>query len=235
MNRFFVGILGSIASLTFAVAASAVPVKWTTASGGNGHYYEVVNTGNAISWLTSTAAVSTMFHHGTQGHLATITSAAENDFIKSLPGFASSFVSVERLETGSFLGPWIGGTRDANRDWIWVDDPLDPFADNTNVNGPGGGNPFPGKFVDWIGVEPNDGGSGGPDDYLAFLDWHVSGAGATGIGWADCPNVCLQTSRFPAESIIAYVVEYDVPEPAAVLLLAYGLLGLGAHGRRWKA
>lgn len=227
-----VAISMSISGILGIGSAAALPMSWSLGSGGNGHYYEVIISNGPISWNSANNAANASSFNGVLGHLATITSLGESNFIKALPGFGSSFVSVQRL-VNAFLGPWIGGMRDGNRNWIWVDDPLNPFADNTNANGVGGGNALSGQFVDWVGVEPNDGGStGGPDDFLVFLDWQAS-PGATGIGWADCTNVCLNTSR-SNEKVIAYVVEYDIPEPGTLVLFGAGLLGLGV-ARRFKS
>ena len=69
-------------------------VQWTTASGGNGHYYELVlpaDPSENYSWTQANAAASSMTDNGSQGYLATVTSAAENAFL------ASQFQSRYRL------------------------------------------------------------------------------------------------------------------------------------------
>src|SRR5436190_21444639 len=61
-------------ALPFTTRASE-PVQWTTAAGGNGHYYQVVSVTNGISWQQARNAAASM-----GGYLATVTSAEENDF-----------------------------------------------------------------------------------------------------------------------------------------------------------
>ena len=50
-----------------------------------GHYYDWVSTGY-ISWSAAKAAAEQMFYRGVQGHLATVTSAGENDFLTTTFG-----------------------------------------------------------------------------------------------------------------------------------------------------
>ena len=76
----------------------------------------------------------------------------------------------------------------------------------------------------------------------AHLDWAAlfvvsincfqcnAGPTCLAIGWADCANVCLNSST-SNERVIAYVVEYDIPEPGALALFGTGVLGLGIARR----
>lgn len=70
----------------------AAPIQWTSGSGGNDHYYELIlvtdpYNGNNNSWATASASASASVFNGLQGHLAVVTSQAENDFLQSLiPG-----------------------------------------------------------------------------------------------------------------------------------------------------
>jgi hypothetical protein len=90
---------------------------------------------------------------GKPGHLATITSKAENDFVNSI---RVAFVSAN----GGIPQFWVGGFQ-ANKDnepggnWMWV-------------NGEG---PFPGAntgpaFANWAAGEPND--CGGVEEHLTL-------------------------------------------------------------------
>ena len=67
------GILNSI--------AVSGPVQWKIADGGNDHWYEVFAVPDSINWTDAKAAAEAI---GSDSHLATITSAEENEFIFSL-------------------------------------------------------------------------------------------------------------------------------------------------------
>jgi hypothetical protein len=56
---------------------SAVPVVCPA----NGHYYECIDNGSSISWDAANQIAQSKSFMGKHGHLATITSAQENDFI----------------------------------------------------------------------------------------------------------------------------------------------------------
>ena len=52
--------------------AEALPIQWI----GNGHYYDLVS--STLDWSTADAAASASTYLGQQGHLATLTSSAED-------------------------------------------------------------------------------------------------------------------------------------------------------------
>ena len=60
--------------------ASAVPIEWTVASGGNGHFYELV-TASFTTWSSARADAQAI---GAGWDLASIASEAEENFIISL-------------------------------------------------------------------------------------------------------------------------------------------------------
>ena len=87
-----------------AIAQSTQPVEWKASEGGNGHWYQI----NLIlqSWGSARSAAEDR-----GGHLATVTSAAENSFLLQLTtGIAADF--------------YLGGYRDQGRcdpgAWRWV-------------------------------------------------------------------------------------------------------------------
>jgi hypothetical protein len=148
----------TLAAMLAAAATSvqAAPVQWTTASGGNGHWYEFV--GVRVTWQQAFAAANATSFMGMPGYLATITSAEENLF-------ASSNVA------GS-IEAWLGGSDEAvEGEWRWM-------------NGPEAGQLF--TFTSWFtaGGEPNN--TGGGEDYLQTNhrrvagDWNDYGGPGTG-------------------------------------------------------
>jgi hypothetical protein len=107
-----------VLSLAFAAVLPAAPIQWTAASGGNDNWYEYVSTGsifNSLDFATAKAGAAAKTHLGLNGYLATVTSAAENDFIATSLPFLVGFGGG----SGAFLGAsdeavegefrWLGG------------------------------------------------------------------------------------------------------------------------------
>jgi hypothetical protein len=129
--------------------AIAAPVQFGSS------YYEYVPD-EAISWSEASAAASASTFMGANGHLATVTSSAENDFLVDLgPVFSTA------------QGAWLGGAVDASQTGRWA-------------VGPEAGQLF--TFSNFLSGEPNE----GPSNVYVFLSdalpglWADAGAGVTG-------------------------------------------------------
>jgi len=86
--------------------ANAAPVQWS----GNGHYYDLVIV--QLSWAEADAEAKNLSWNGLGGHLATITSQEENDFIYSI------------MPNGAYTY-WLGGTQTdlsggMDEGWEWT-------------------------------------------------------------------------------------------------------------------
>ncbi len=79
------------ASLLAAVAAPAIadPVQWPT----NGHWYEVVAPSGGLNWASADQAARARTWMSIPGHLATITSQEEQDFIAALLGATNCWLA----------------------------------------------------------------------------------------------------------------------------------------------
>ncbi len=107
--------------------------------GGTGHYYELVVSQN-IGWTTSYNAAAGFNYNGMPGHLATVTSQGENDFIIGL-------ISVGPVWIGGFQAP---GSVEPAGGWGWIT-----------------GETW--SYTNWGPGEPNNnGGPFGNEDKLAF-------------------------------------------------------------------
>jgi len=119
----------------------AASVVAATGVGTNGHEYAVVRFAGQ-SWDSARADVLSTF--GQAWHLATVTDAAENDFINSL------------REEGQLLQLWLGGYQDSTEGndpsggWNWVNDegPITTFF--------------------WAPSEPNDADGPGSEQHLTI-------------------------------------------------------------------
>jgi len=139
--------IGLFVVLGWVSGASAAPIQWTVASGGNDHYYEFVDNGLAITWTDARDAAEQ-----SGGYLAVITSGAEISWVKT---------NVIAPEDPGFpvTGPWLGGYQDTGSPaysepaggWTWVTGEV-------------------WSYTGWGGTSPTNGGPGG-ENYLHYWTW----------------------------------------------------------------
>jgi hypothetical protein len=145
MNKKGIYLVVFFALLVFAPGVWADPVQWSTSAGGNGHYYLRVDLEEAVEWDGAKEASENWQWMGLQGHLATITSVAENLFI------TNSLDSSARWGDGMLFEYWLGGYQPSGSvepagNWKWVT-----------------GEAF--SYANWAPDEPNNAGDEG---YLHF-------------------------------------------------------------------
>lgn len=144
MRKASIAFFATAALFSGASAGNAAPIEWTVASGGNGHFYELVPT-SAI-WTTANANANSSSFGSLEGYLATVTSADEHDFILG-------FITTGRA--------WLGGTDEAvEGEWRWAGG---PEAGQLFWLGGSGGSVQNGLFAAWAPSEPNNLGN---EDYL---------------------------------------------------------------------
>jgi Lectin C-type domain len=90
---------------------NAIPMQWAA----NGHYYDVVTSSGVITWSEAEVAARVLSWQGFQGHLATITSQAENNFIRGI--LPSQTFQYPTCWIGGFQAP---GSLEPNGGWGWV-------------------------------------------------------------------------------------------------------------------
>jgi hypothetical protein len=203
-------IFASIAVSLLCVSAWSTPMF----DPANGEYYDVVSAAN-IPWLTAEQQALTMTYMGLEGHLVTITSAAEDSFVGNL--IQNTTLSGGNGEV------WAGGYQNpitelnAQAGWTWV---------NNEGTFPGVNSTSP--YASWNNGEPNDVNGPGSEQYLGL------NLGTIG-GFNDEGNL---------SEISGYVIEYDpntipsgglVPDSGSTVgLLAGAVTMLGIAARRFR-
>ena len=163
--------LRMIRNAAIVLACAFVPVTLPAAPGYGpivefeGRHYQVV-VHNGVSWATAKQAAEARELEGVAGHLATLTSEAEDEFVNSL----RSSVALTRPEV------WVGGFQESCNqepgcDWQWLND-----------EGPIGTSQNPLlSYSNWLANEPNDNAGPGSERHLAIglgndFGWNDEGA-----------------------------------------------------------
>jgi hypothetical protein len=133
LSIFTVGLLISFMSI-LVNCAGATPVQYSE----NGHYYDVISA-PGITWGDANTSAQALSYSGVNGHLATITSQGENDFI------------VTKFNPDWH---WLGGSQPANSPepdggWQWVT-----------------GEPW--NYTNWNNETSEPTNDGGTEDVLQF-------------------------------------------------------------------
>jgi hypothetical protein len=107
----------------------------------NKHYYQGVRVPTGVTWADAAKQAERMGHKGMKGHLATITSKQEGEFLTSLPVVGATY--------------WLGGyqlptNKEPSGDWRWITG-SEKWA-----------------YTNWVKSEPND--SSGRENALEFND-----------------------------------------------------------------
>lgn len=135
-----------LAAALFGAPASALPVQWTVADGGNGHWYEFVR--EWVPYSTALADAASRVYDGLTGYLATITSAEENTFVRSVadtqnPWGSGTTLLLALSDSGNQgtwswqAGPEFGDTASYTNWYAW--EPASwPGADYALMDGSGG-------------------------------------------------------------------------------------------------
>jgi hypothetical protein len=162
------------------------PVQWRVSDGGNGHWYRIVLNADQVDWFACRDRAAAF-----GGHLATITSGEENQWVCSIALSVPGAYASNAIAAGPFLGGFQPlGSLEPSGGWAWVT-----------------GEPW--GFSNWAGGQPDNytGCGQSPGDvpgehYLQFFYgaalWNDMSAAATCYGgskpsmvieWsADCNN-----------------------------------------------
>lgn len=155
----------SMTATAFAVclfasgAMGQTAVQWPEATGGNGHWYQLV-VSSPMTWPNARAACESR-----GGYLITSRSAAEEAFLLSIANRAAHPTAWVNDFGGNAAGPWLGGFQpaDANptQPWAWVS----------------------GESWQWAGWAPGERGAFSPGNGISLmLGWAGSNVYR---GWAD--------------------------------------------------
>lgn len=187
-------------SLASAGSALAAPVVWSEQSGGNGHSYEAFVVADGLSWDDAVAMAAAR-----GGHLVTITSEEESDFVFDN---VVNDVALWKVDTLGFLiGPYIGLFQDPlasdftepSGGWRWVT-----------------GEDY--EYTNWAPGQPNN---------VNVQNFGLFWAGSSALPratWQDVAN--FDGVNTP----ISFVVEY-VPNPSTISVFALGALIGRRRGR----
>jgi hypothetical protein len=119
-----------------------------------GNFYRLVSTAATYSVASTNAAAQTLY--GVAGHIATVTSAAENTYVRGL----------------SSVQMWLGGSDTATEGtWVWSGNGAEGGVTFWQGAGSGaGGSVQNGLYANWNGAtQPDNAGGGVGEDFMVML------------------------------------------------------------------
>ena len=195
---------------------------------GRGAYNGTTMTGNQLWWGQAKLRAENTTYFNLSGYLATITSAAENNYV----------LDKIRDEFGNPVAAWFGGTDNPGTDnipnategtWVWAGGPErgQIFFDTDP-------NDDPGEFTSWRSNEPNNccgwfHGNKWNDNVLEMNEHYPSAAGEhytqfsnaiSGTGWWN--DLYIPGVNFAPFSTEGYVLEFSSNFPSPVISCGNG-------------
>ncbi len=181
-----IGVLGAgSASAAVTCTGTAGAVLVNATTNPETGHYFEVYAANGIDWATANVNAAGRSCEGVAGHLATITASGEEAFVDEFR-HQSLALGLPQPQV------WVGGFQDTGG-WRWVNNE-GPFPSVNNAT----------LYANWAPGEPNN--SGGVENHLT-LGRFDSGDPWVDGGWND--------EGIAPGSLGGYIVEYDVPRPAA--------------------
>lgn len=176
------------------LALATLPAQ-AQVEGPGGHYYKVVLQ-PSVTWEDAKTGAEQSTFNGVTGHLATISSTEEDQFIENL-----------RIEAapGGYNALWVGGYQEADANsatdgWYWI-----------NGEGAIATRTVEGGYSNWQAGEPNDYWGPRSENYLAVGHFNT-------FGWNDYGNdgsIYGYVIEYPSAGR-ASVVKVSAPDPIAI-------------------
>lgn len=197
-SRVFCVVVVGTGFLLVSSAALATPVQW----GGNGHFYERVDTPAPLTWFEARDGAAARSFMGEQGYLATVTSQAEQDALFALLGGIDALShhylgGVQAPDGAEPAGGWQWITGEA---WIYTNWGSTGEPNDSHQFSPNGED----ALTMTLGFQFNNPNAGHWNDWPLDAAVDLSGCCNSGPGYI---------AEFNAQ-------EVRVPEPSSIFLAA---------------
>jgi hypothetical protein len=200
-------------TIEFWVGTSIIPFE---VEPGVFHYYEYVDDG--LSWTSAKIAAESRTFEGMSGYLASVSSAAENEFISTkLGNNAWLGGSDDYQQINAALGSTVYANQsEAEGHWYWVSGPDAGTRISDNNGTP---TPVDGAYTAWASGEPNNaGGEHYLEIYVSSQNWNDLPNGPYGFGYVveysggtDVNLISLNATKILVfePTIVRYAVDDD--------------------------